>query len=199
MAATLTSLQCTSALQAAIAHLSLKTLWLNDTGTSDIMVNNPDWIFNQEELHSIPVDMGNDSKITTIAKGKMIITFTHSQGETTACISNVYLVPKLKKNLIPPQHLIKKGYIRYHDCRAYTLRDPVNNTIFFEATPEAGLIVLNCKVESQGNKGRVHLSYPVSIPSSASQTSPQETWRSSPIKEATLSMPSMQGTAATTH
>ena len=95
--------------------------------------------------------------------------------------------------------LIEKGYIGYHDRRAYTLRDPVNNTIFFEATPEAGLIVLNCKVESQGNKGRVHLSYPVSIPSSASQTSPQETWRSSPIKEATPSTPSMQGTAATAH
>jgi len=65
--------------------------------------------------------MGDDSKITAIAKGKMIITFTHSQGETTACISNVYLVLKLKKNLIPPQCLIKKGYIRYYDHRAYAL------------------------------------------------------------------------------
>ena len=68
--------------------------------------------------------LGDDSKVTAVAKGKMVITFIHSQGETMACIPNVYLVPQLGKNLFSPQRLIDKGYIGYHDRSGYTLRDP---------------------------------------------------------------------------
>jgi len=100
--ATTSAILCRFSLQVMVAHSISKSLWLNNTSAFNIIVNKSEWIFDQEELQQILVKIGDDSKVTMVAKVKMVITFTHSQGNTTAYIPNIYLVPQLAENLFSP-------------------------------------------------------------------------------------------------
>jgi len=136
------------------------------------------------------VTMGDNTVISAVGKGKVFVTMHHDKGDTNVCLSEVYFVPDLAKNLLTPNPLIAKGYEAVHNLSGYTLYNPLTEQIFFQGKPLDGLIAVSYSVTgvSHGNKG--NLSYPVSLsraPTDKVAASPTPTassagsWRPCPV------------------
>jgi len=81
--------------------------WYLDTGCSNHMTGNKDWLVDLDSIIKSSVRFADNSTITVEGVGKVLI--TRKDGKT-AFMHNVLYVPMMKNNLLSLGQLLEKGY-----------------------------------------------------------------------------------------
>ncbi|PNX68295.1 copia-type polyprotein [Trifolium pratense] len=80
-------------------------LWFLDSGCSNHMVGNKNWLFDYDDTFKDSVKLGDDSKMVVEGKRNLKL---HIQG-FTQILTNVYFLPGLKNNLLSIGQLQQKN------------------------------------------------------------------------------------------
>jgi hypothetical protein len=80
-------------------------LWFLDSGCSNHMVGNRNWLFDYDDTFKDSVKLGDDSKMDVVGKGNLKL---HIEGYTQV-FTNVYYLPGLKNNLLSIGQLQQKN------------------------------------------------------------------------------------------
>jgi hypothetical protein len=95
-----------------------KQSWLLDSGCSNHMVGNKDWLYELDESYRDTVKLGDDSKMLVMGRGNVRLIINGK----IHVISNVYYIPGLKTNLLSiGQIQQKKVTVIFKDdtCKIY--------------------------------------------------------------------------------
>jgi hypothetical protein len=93
-------------------------VWYLDSGCSNHMVGNKDWLFDFDESFKDSVKLGNDSKMMVMGKGNLKL-FINGKIHV---ISNVYYLPGLRTNLLSIGQMQQKNVtivFKNDTCKAY--------------------------------------------------------------------------------
>lgn len=80
-------------------------VWFLDSGCSNHMTGNKEWFSDLDENFSQTVKLGNDTRMTVVAKGSIRM----QVNGILQVISDVYYIPELKNNLLSIGQLQEKG------------------------------------------------------------------------------------------
>lgn len=97
---------------------SREDVWFLDSGCSNHMTGNKEWFCDLGDDLNRTVRLGNDMKMTVIAKGSIRV---QVEG-ITQVISDIYYVPDLRNNLLSIGQLQEKGLailIQEGTCKVY--------------------------------------------------------------------------------
>ncbi|CAJ2637623.1 unnamed protein product [Trifolium pratense] len=93
-------------------------IWFLDSGCSNHMVGNKEWLFDYDDSFKDSVKLGDDSKMAVIGKGNLKL---YIQGYVQV-LTNVYYLPGLKNNLLSIGQLQQKNLtivFKNDTCKVY--------------------------------------------------------------------------------
>ncbi|PNX68371.1 copia-type polyprotein, partial [Trifolium pratense] len=93
-------------------------IWFLDSGCSNHMVGNKDWLFDYDDSFKDSVKLGDDSKMDVVGKGNLKLCIAGY----VQILTNVYYLPGLKNNLLSIGQLQQKNLtivFKNDTCKVY--------------------------------------------------------------------------------
>ena len=117
-----------------------------DSAATASMVHKVELLHNFTPVSPTVVRLGDNSTIQAIGKGSLHLDTFYKDETAQICLSDVYLVPDLKKNLISPNQIVNRGYYSMQTSEGCVIRDESTNEFFLFAKPVHSLLEVQCRV-----------------------------------------------------